>query len=101
MPWIKPATVRTVASTIREGADLAAASFCGRRGHPVGFAASYRDELIALMGDVGAKPIIQANFARLRLVECDDPGIVMDIDEPADLSIVNSPPIRSGSLLTN
>lgn len=91
MPWIKPATVRAVAAAIREGADLAAASFRGRRGHPVGFAAAYRNELTALTGDVGAKPIIAANVERLRLVECDDPGIVMDIDEPADLPTVSSP----------
>jgi molybdenum cofactor cytidylyltransferase len=91
MPWIRPATVRAVAAAMQEGARLAAASYRGRRGHPVGFAATYRSDLIALRGDMGARPIITANLASLRRVECDDPGIVMDIDEAADLSTCNGP----------
>lgn len=93
MPWISPVTIRAAASAIRQGALLAAPSLDGRRGHPVGFAASYREQLITLTGDVGAKAIIAANADQLRLIECDDPGILMDIDEPGDLPISTT---RSG-----
>ncbi|WP_028312766.1 nucleotidyltransferase family protein [Derxia gummosa] len=59
----------------------------GQRGHPVGFAASQRDALMALAGEQGAAPVLRACRARGRCLELalDDPGIALDIDELADL----------------
>jgi len=81
MPFIRPTTVADVASAIRRGADLAAPTYEGRRGHPVAFSADYRDALLKLQGDDGAKFLIQKYSDDMVLVECGDPGVLVDIDE--------------------
>lgn len=85
MPYIRPATVRSVARALAQGAALAAPFFGGRRGHPVGFAVPLRDALLALAGDQGGREIVTANEARLQRIDCDDPGILADVDLPSDL----------------
>ena len=85
MPFIRPQTHTRIARALAEGADLVAASYRGERGHPVGIGARFRDPLIALVGDAGARNIVRAHPEALRLIECDDPGVVRDIDTRADL----------------
>lgn len=86
MPAIAPASHATVAAALRQGASIAVPTFEGRRGHPVGFAARWRAELLALHGDQGARRLLQAAPAEIELVALDDPGILADIDTPADLA---------------
>lgn len=86
MPFIAPDTIRAVARALAAGATLVAPSYRGVRGHPVGLAAAYRSELLALQGDAGARAIIGRDAALMTLVEVDDPGVLRDIDTPADLS---------------
>jgi len=85
MPFIHPDSIRAVAEALRGGASLVAPVYRGQRGHPVGLAASYRAELLALTGDSGARAILKRDEARITLIEMDDPGVVRDIDTPADL----------------
>jgi molybdenum cofactor cytidylyltransferase len=85
MPHIKPESVRAVADAVRAGALIAAPQFQGERGHPVGFAARLRDELLACRGDEGARAVLQKHPADVRLIACGDPGVVYDIDCRADL----------------
>ena len=85
MPWIEPATIRSVAAAIMQGAGMAAPSFEGRRGHPVGFASNYREDLLNLSGDQGARDLLQVNKHALKLIDCHDPGVLLDIDTPEDL----------------
>ena len=85
MPFIQSATHRKVAHAVAEGAELVAAGHHGERGHPVGIGARFRDELVALEGDAGARNIVRANPHLLQVIECDDPGVLRDIDTPADL----------------
>jgi molybdenum cofactor cytidylyltransferase len=85
MPFIAPESIRAVARALQAGARLAAPVYRGERGHPVGLAASYRDELLALKGDAGARAIIKRDAALMTLVDVDDPGVLRDIDTPADL----------------
>jgi molybdenum cofactor cytidylyltransferase len=85
MPWIAASTSRRIAESLQAGAPIAAPRWQGRQGHPVGFSGLYRDELIRLGGDRGAKALLRQHHRELRLVDCDDPGILLDIDEPADL----------------
>jgi molybdenum cofactor cytidylyltransferase len=86
MPWIKPATIGQVADSLRSGAIIAAPSWQGQRGHPVGFARALGPKLATLSGDVGAKALVQAHRQQLQLVDCDDSGIIRDIDHPEDLA---------------
>jgi len=85
MPWISAATIKKIADALRSGALIAAPTLQGRRGHPVGFSHLLRAELSALTGDAGAKSVIQAHKDKLQLIECDDQGILKDIDYPDDL----------------
>lgn len=89
MPWIKPETIRKVADRLRGGADIVAPSYQGRRGHPVGFSGRFAQQLASLSGDSGAKALIQAHRELLRIIDCDDAGVVRDIDRPADLPNLN------------
>jgi molybdenum cofactor cytidylyltransferase len=85
MPRVLPATIAIIADAIRSGAILAAPAYRGERGHPVGFASTLRSELLALSGDSGARALLERHRDRIRLIECDDPGIVLDVDARADL----------------
>ena len=85
MPFIHVDSIRAVAAALQGGAKLAAPTYRGQRGHPVGLAASYRAELLALKGDAGARDIIRRDAAHLQLVDVDDPGVLWDVDTQADL----------------
>jgi molybdenum cofactor cytidylyltransferase len=85
MPWIAPETIERVAAAIAEGAPVAAPFHRGERGHPVGFGKVCYEALSALGGDEGAKSIITAHQDSLARIAVDDPGILRDVDTPADL----------------
>jgi len=56
----------------------------GRRGHPVLFGAAHFPALAVLTGDEGARAVLAG--AALTFVEVDDPGVLLDVDTPADLA---------------
>ena len=86
MPWIRQSTLRKVIDSLESGAAIAAPSYHGKRGHPVGFSRSYRSELMRLNGDTGARQILADHPCDLQMLEVDDPGILRDVDSPQDLS---------------
>jgi molybdenum cofactor cytidylyltransferase len=86
MPRITPATVRSVVTALEEGALIAAPVYKGERGHPVGFGASLRDELLKLDGDQGARAVIEHHRDSVKLIECSDPGVLFDVDRKSDLA---------------
>lgn len=85
MPFVQPATISRVAEAIAHPTALAAPAFGGRRGHPVGFGRAYLEELTQLSGDDGARAILRRHEKHLQRLVGDDPGILADIDMPADL----------------
>lgn len=85
MPWILPSTIARVATAVAEGAVVAAPFHGGQRGHPVGFSSACRDALAALSGDEGAKSVVDAHRDSLARIDVDDPGVLRDVDAPADL----------------
>lgn len=87
MPFLRAETIRQVVEALSDGAPLAAPFHAGRRGHPVGFAARWRDALVALAGDEGARAIIGTNQESLVPIATDDPGVLRDVDTPADLTV--------------
>ncbi len=86
MPAIEPGSYRAVISALQAGASLAQPSHQGRPGHPVGFAATWRDALLVLSGDVGARELVRSAGAGRVLCPVGDPGIHDDIDLPGDLA---------------
>ena len=86
MPFIRRSSIAAVRDALAAGAPLAAAYFRSRRGHPVGLAAKFFPDLIALQGDEGAKALLERNEAVLVKVPVGDPGVLRDIDRPEDLA---------------
>lgn len=90
MPLIGSETIATVLEALQQGAPLVAPSYAGQRGHPVGFSARYLDALLALNDDRGARALLERDADRLLLIPVQDPGVLMDIDTPADLRRLDS-----------
>ena len=88
MPVIRPATIQAVAEAIAAGAELAAPVFHGERGHPIGFARRFRAALTALDGDRGGRDILAQYSKELRLIEVEDPGVLVDIDREDDITAI-------------
>ena len=89
MPFVRPTSIAAVRDALATGAGIAAPYFRARRGHPVGISGSFRAELEALGGDEGARRILEAHESEIVKVPVGDPGVIRDIDKPADLA----PPI--------
>jgi molybdenum cofactor cytidylyltransferase len=84
MPQINPNTIRSVADAVEQGAEFAMPLHKDQRGHPVGIHSRFRNDLLALEGDAGARAIIVANQNVVRLIETDDAGVLIDVDTVAD-----------------
>lgn len=86
MPFIRPSSIAAVRDALARGAALAAPYFRARRGHPVGIAARFRDELLRLRGDEGAKRLLEQYASELVKIPIGDPAVLRDIDTPGDLA---------------
>ena len=94
MPMVLPSTLQAVARELAHH-PVAYAQHRGQRGHPVGFSAELYSELVALVGDEGARRLVARYPAHG--VEVSDPGVLVDIDTEADLERLRagSPPAVS------
>ena len=86
MPRVPVAIIKEIIASLAGGALIAAPVHKGERGHPVGFGAALRDELLALDGDQGARAVLERHRNSVKLVECDDPGVLFDIDRKTDIA---------------
>lgn len=68
----------------RSKASVLIPTYEGRRGHPVLFARSLYDELQQAPLELGARAVVRRHEAETELVPVDDPGILIDVDTPAD-----------------
>ncbi|MFI6447096.1 NTP transferase domain-containing protein [Kitasatospora sp. NPDC050543] len=86
-PGVTPQAVARLLAAHRAGAELAAAGYDGRRGHPVLVGARHFAEAAAgATGDAGARALLAAHPDELVLVECGDVAVPDDLDTPADLA---------------
>ena len=89
MPYIKTETISLLADKLANGAEIVAPviGYRGeqRRGHPVGFKQHYKDELLALDDDVGARHVIANHLSELELVPTVDAGVTADVDQVTDI----------------
>jgi len=85
MPFVRRSSIAAVRDALGRGAKIVAPYFRTRRGHPVGFSASFYDDLLRLKGDEGAKSIVKRNESALMKIPLGDPGVIRDIDRPEDL----------------
>jgi molybdenum cofactor cytidylyltransferase len=70
-----------LAKLVETGATLAASAYDGTLGVPAYFTAGYRDELLALRGDTGAKAVLLAHAAEVITVPLAD-SRDLDVPEP-------------------
>lgn len=83
LPLIGENTVRHVAERLGS-ASAVVPVHDGKRGHPVGLSASFREGLLALDGDQGARQLLQARAREVAWLDVDDPGIFRDVDREED-----------------
>jgi len=83
MPFVRASTLTAL---VRAGSatGVARPCFAGRPGNPVLWAREHFAALAALRGDEGGRALLGGQA--VRLVECDDPGIAIDIDTPQALA---------------
>ncbi|MFG2072708.1 nucleotidyltransferase family protein [Nonomuraea maritima] len=85
-PLIGPGAVREL---IVSGADLAVATYGGRRRNPVLIGREHFAGVAELaVGDVGARPYLAAHPELITEVPCDAYGDPADIDTPEDLGLL-------------
>lgn len=82
MPSVSMDTVRKVCAALVDERTIALPTYGNRRGHPVAIGAAYRDELLALRGDTGARAVLRAHAERVVEVEVEDAGVLVDVDTP-------------------
>lgn len=76
-------TAEHLRALIAEDAPIVATGYSGITGVPAIFAPEFREELLALRGDRGARAIIERHRHQTRVIIFEDAAI--DIDTPADL----------------
>ena len=86
MPYVPPAVITALLAQLRSGAAIVAPSYQDQRGHPVGFSRTFYADLAALSGDQGARHLLERYAKQLSLIPVAEPGILRDIDTPADLA---------------
>ncbi|MDE2344818.1 MAG: nucleotidyltransferase family protein [Betaproteobacteria bacterium] len=84
MPCVRPSTVAAIRQALEQGADIVACRHEGRRGNPAGFSQNMKAALLALEGDQGARRLLEECASAIYWLDVDDPGILLDIDVPAD-----------------
>ena len=85
MPDVASATHDLLVSAYEHGvADVLAAAHEGRRGNPVLFDARFFAALTAVDGDTGGRQLLRES-EEARAIETGDPGVLRDVDRPADL----------------
>ncbi len=90
MPFIQKNTIEKVVRLLSQGKAIVAPSYKGKRGHPVGFNAVFRKELCSLQGDEGARKMFDKYRSQVHIFDCDDPGVLVDIDTRDDYKAVLS-----------
>ncbi|MFW2371578.1 MAG: nucleotidyltransferase family protein [Gammaproteobacteria bacterium] len=85
MPYVNSETMSQLSNRLSDGSAMVAPLFEQQRGHPVGFNQCFKQELMALNDDVGARHIIASHQNRLELIPTRDAGVIRDIDQFSDV----------------
>ncbi|MBA0052130.1 nucleotidyltransferase family protein [Streptomyces sp. AJS327] len=85
-PGVGAEAIARVRAAFRHPGTLAAATYDGRRGHPVLLGAAHWAPVVeSATGDRGARAYLAGRAARITLVECGDVADAGDVDTPEDL----------------
>lgn len=83
-PAVREATVVALIEAFerRAGSPLVVPRYGGRRGHPICCARELIPEFLALGRDSQARVVVHGHAHETRYVDVDDPGILLDVDDP-------------------
>lgn len=84
MPAVLPSTYTELARQLCKD-RIVLPRHGGKRGNPVGIGRNFFADLMSPQGDQGARHLLQAHPAAILWVDCEDPGILRDIDKPSDI----------------
>jgi len=85
MPFVEHKTVRKLIDAYNTE-SIIVPIFNGREGHPVLFGAQFKNDLLSIPEDEGARSVINKNPENVVFLPVTDPAVLRDIDTPEDLS---------------
>jgi len=84
MPAVQPSTYTELARQLCRD-RIVLPRHGGKRGNPVGIGRDFFTDLGRPQGDQGARHLLREHPTAILWVDCDDPGILRDIDKPSDI----------------
>jgi molybdenum cofactor cytidylyltransferase len=84
MPWVKTATYALIKNRLH-ARNLVLPYYQNQRGNPAGIGKHFFTELASPQGDQGARALFTRHASAILRLEVDDPGILRDVDTPAEL----------------
>lgn len=98
MPLISSDIIKVVLNRADSGSSIVAPSYQGKRGFPVYLSRQLEENLLTeISGDKGAREIIRKKPDQLTLINTEDRGVIMDLDEKSDLSEIRSYLLEEGT----
>ena len=85
MPYVKTGTIKLMSNLLKEGHQIVAPFYEGKRGNPIGFSRYHKSSLLSLTDDFGAKFFLRAHEKSIYKFHVEDRGILQDIDYPNDI----------------
>jgi molybdenum cofactor cytidylyltransferase len=92
MPWIRQGTYRSIMRALTPSNIVVPVINQGGKhqlGNPVAFGKDFRETLLALEGDHGARTVVHNNASAVVELDVKDHGILLDIDYPDDINNVH------------
>ncbi|MFB6110121.1 MAG: NTP transferase domain-containing protein [Halodesulfurarchaeum sp.] len=85
MPFVRPETVDLlVEGYLEDLGGIVAPASDGSRGNPTLFGSEYYEDLAAVTGDTGGRPVLWS-AEDIAVIETEDPGVLRDVDVREDL----------------
>jgi molybdenum cofactor cytidylyltransferase len=85
MPLVDAGTIDLIVQAFLEGhGTIVGPAYDGKRGNPTLFGSDTYDDLLAVSGDTGGRPVLMAS-SDVAIVETGDPGVLRDVDVTDDL----------------
>ncbi|MCK8825486.1 molybdenum cofactor cytidylyltransferase [Fuchsiella alkaliacetigena] len=84
-PLVKSETINQLISHFKQSEQLIVApKYQGQLGNPIIFATQLKSEMLMASGDQGARWLLSKYRDRLKEIEVEDRGVILDIDTEAD-----------------
>ncbi len=92
MPYVSAKTVEGLVEQATSESIVVPRTSAGN-GNPIIFGTKFSPELLALTGDLGAKPVVMRHPDCVQFYDCKDTGVHHDIDQLSDILPVEMKPV--------